>query len=395
MIRGKSANEDEEFCRKLSLNLNVNFLSIRKNVKLLAEKHKISLEEAGRYIRYKEFEKALKNIGFLNIATAHNSCDNAETVLLNLIKGSGLKGISGIPPRRGNIIRPILNISKNEILDYLDRYGIKYRTDESNLNTDFERNFLRHEIIPLIKKKLNPQFENTIFHFSEVLAGIGGYIDKKIKEKLNEIIEYKNEELKILIPKSNLIDEELKSYLIKSAVEECFKIQLTFADIKNITSLFKKGAGKKVNISNNLVVIRERNFILISPPHRVEKFEDLSIKEGDNVKVNGKNLSIKKLSGNSFTFTPDKLREYISADSLSGSFQLRRWKHGEKFFPFGLKGSKKISDFLNEQKIPSSEKHKQLVLTEGEKVVWILGLRLDERFKVTNDTKKVIELCLK
>ncbi|MDR3627869.1 MAG: tRNA lysidine(34) synthetase TilS [Ignavibacteriaceae bacterium] len=395
MIRGKAANEDEEFCRKLSVNLHIDFLSVRKNVRSLAKQHKISIEEAGRVVRYQEFEKALKQTGFNKIATAHNCSDNAETVLLNLIKGTGIKGISGIPPKRGNIIRPILCLKKDEILDYLNNYGIKFRIDESNLETDYERNFLRKKVIPLIRERLNPDFENALFHSSEIFAGFSVMLDSQIKEKIKGFAKVSKDGLNLNVGAINNADDEIKNYLIKAAVEGYFKIQLTFTDVKNIKALFEKRTGKSINLANNLTAGRERQFVIISSGVQDENFEPLSLAEGSKVKVNDKTLIVKPVEGIPEKFSGNRLKEYISADKLSGNFCLRRWKAGDKFSPLGLKGTKKISDFLNEQKIASSKKKEQLILTNKGRIVWVLGLRLDERFKITNNTKRIIELCLK
>jgi tRNA(Ile)-lysidine synthase len=395
MIRGKSADEDEEFCRKLSVNLNIEFFPVQKDVISFAKLHKFSIEEAGRVVRYMEFDKILKQTGFKKLATAHNCSDNAETVLLNLIKGTGLRGISGIPPKRGNIIRPVLSLKKNEILEYLNNYGIPFRIDESNLQTDYERNFLRKEIIPLIKKKLNPDFENAVSHLSEIFSGLSVFMNSQINEKLKGIAKIIDEGLKINISDIEKVDNELKNYLIQRAVEESFKTRLTFRDIKNIKSLFGKKTGKSISLANNLAVVRERRFVIISDSIKNEHFKPLSLVEGDAVNINDKTLFIVPVKEVPKKFSGNKLKEYISADNISGNFCLRRWKAGDKFSPLGLNGTKKISDFLNEQKISSSKKKEQLILTNKGKIVWVLGLRLDERFKITGCSKRFIELWLK
>jgi tRNA(Ile)-lysidine synthase len=395
MIRGNSAYEDEEFCRKLSVNLGIKFFAMQKNVKLYAKKNKYSLEEAGRIIRYKTLTKVLKQEGFNKIATAHNCSDNAETVLLNLIKGTGIKGISGIPLKRGNIIRPILILKKNEILEYLNNYGIKFRIDESNVDTDYERNFLRQEIIPVIKKKLNPDFENALFNASEIFTGLAGYLNDQVKRELNKTVESNKEEIKIITAEFEKINEELKNYVIKTAVEEQFNVPLTFTDVKNIKSLFNKKTGKSINLQKNLIASRERGLIIISKPDKIKYFKNSTLIEGESVKLNDKTLFINPVKELPKKFSDNKLTEYISSDKISGKFLIRRWEAGDKFSPLGLKGTKKISDFLNEQKITSSRKKEQLILTNKGRVVWVLGLRLDERFKITKDTERVIELCLK
>ncbi len=395
MIRGKSANEDEEFCKELSLNLGVKFFSLRRNVKNQSKKKRISVEEAGRIIRYAEFDKAVKKFGIDKLATAHNCSDNAETVLLNLIKGTGLKGISGIPVKRGYIIRPILNLKKDEIREYLNRHGIEYRTDESNLSRNYERNFLRLNVIPLIKEKLNPDFEISLLKESEIFRNVSTYIDNKINAEADKLFEPSVHELKINSASFKKVDDELKSYLLKSAIEEKFKVQLEFKDFKNIISLLKKEPGKKINLSNNLTAFNERESTIISRMKPAEEFNPVSLSAGDEIKTGEKVFSIRLSDKVPGKFLRNKLKEYITADKLNENFVLRRWKTGDRFFPFGFKGSKKISDFLNEQKIPSSKKKEQLVLTYRGQIVWVLGLRLDDRFKITNNTKKVLELCLK
>ncbi len=395
MIRGKAANEDEDFCRKLSLNLNMQIHVVKRDVKSFARKNKFSLEEAGRKIRYSEFEKVLKKISFNKIATAHNSSDNSETVLLNLIKGTGLKGISGIPIIRGNIIRPILNFSKEEILQYLNDNGIKFRTDESNLSVDFERNYLRLNIIPLIKEKLNPDFDKSILNSSTSFRNISSFIDKNLSNELKLIAEYKEGQLLISIKKIAGASEEIKSYLLKLAVENNFSVQLTFADYRSIVSLIKKETGKKVNLSNSLTAFKEKDFIIIFKGSKTKELKPLTVNEEHSVKVDEKIISIKRKENVPVKFSGSRLKEYISADKLSENYIIRRWKNGDKFYPLGLRGTKKVSDFLNEQKISSLKRREQLVLTNRGQIVWVIGLRLDERFKINNKTQKVVELCLK
>ena len=395
MIRGKSAIEDEDFCRKLSVNLRISFFSVSKNVKYFAKQNKISVEEAGRIIRYKEFEKALKIYGFNKIATAHNCSDNAETVLLNIIKGAGVKGLAGIPPKRGNIVRPILCLKKDEILNYLDNTGIKFRIDESNFETDYERNFLRKEIIPLIKDRLNPDFENAAFHSSEIFSGFSILLETRVKEKLEETVKNTDDGLSFYVDGINGIEDELKNYIIKSAVDDYFKVQLTYADVKSLKGLFSNRTGKSINLANNLKAVRERQSVIISLSEKDKGFEPVILSESSEIKIGGKTLVIKPVENAPGKYSGSRLKEYISADKISGKFCLRRWQAGDKFYPLGLTGTKKISDFLNEQKIASSKKKERLILTNKGKIVWVLGLRLDDRYKITNNTKRILELCLR
>ena len=394
LLRGKEAVEDENFCRRLANDFGIPFYASVKNVKSFARKNKISIEEAGRKIRYSEFERISKKYGYNKIATAHNCNDNAETVLLNLIKGAGLRGISGIPFRRGNIIRLVISLTKEEILSYLEQNKINYRTDPSNLDSNYERNFLRNQIIPAIKEKLNPALEETILHSSEIFKDIHSYIQSGITNSFDSVVKYQNGELKLSIESLRANAKEIRAELIKLGLEKYFFIQPSFIDLKKILLLIEKHAGEKEELSQNLSAIRERNVILI---HRNEKPKiEIAIKLnlGKSIKVNGKDFSIKKIINTSPVYTSNKMREYISGDKIKSSFTIRKWKPGDKFYPLGMKGTKNISGFLAEQKIPPSKKKDQLVLTNGNKIVWVVGLRIDDRFKITNNTKKVYELCM-
>lgn len=394
LLRGKEAREDENFCRELADGCGISFYARRRDVKYLAKKKKISVEEAGREIRYSEFEKISKKHGYNKIATAHNSNDNAETVLLNLIKGTGLRGISGIPIKRSNIIRPVIGIRKEEILAYLDQNNIKYRTDPSNMDSSYERNFLRNRIIPEIKEKLNPAFEETILHSSEIFRDIHQYVQSGIDRSFDSVVKYKNGELKLSIEALEAIAAEIRAELIKLAMERYFLIQPTYTDLKKIQLLSEKRVGEKEELSQNISGLRERDIILIYKNEKPKVEKPIKLDLGKSITINGKDFSIKKAQNTTPVYTLNKMKEYISADNIKDSFTIRKWKPGDKFYPLGMKGRKNISDFLADQKVSPSKKKDQLVLTNGNKIIWVIGLRIDERFKITRNTKKVYELCM-
>ena len=395
MIRGKDAREDEQFCRNLSFSLGIKYYRVKKNVRLYAKKKNISLEEAGRNLRYKEFEKVLHKIGFNKIATAHNCSDNAETVLLNLIKGTGLKGISGIPVERKNIIRPILSLTKDEILEYLNFNKFDFRIDRTNFSSDFERSYLRNKIIPLIKDKLNPDLENAVLNSSEIFRKVSSFLDNEVLTKLNDSFEFRDDELSIPVLKLKGINDEIKSYFLKSIIEKNFSVQTVFNDYKKIIYLINKEAGREIDLSQNLKAFRERDIIVIRRKQERKSFVPIPLRIGDSVNIGTRTLTIKNVDKAPAKFSGSRQTEYISADEIKGSFVLRKWKQGERFFPIGFKGSKKISDFLNEMKVSSFNKKEQLVLTNRDRIIWVPGFRIDDRFKINNKTKKVIELCLK
>jgi tRNA(Ile)-lysidine synthase len=397
LLRGKDASLDEDFCKQLCLSSNIPFFSVRKNVKQFAHTKKISIEEAGRILRYSELNKLLKKISFNKIATAHNCDDNAETVLLNLIKGTGLKGISGIPVKRDNIIRPILILPKVEILKYLDLKKIKFRIDNTNFEVGFERNFIRHILLPLIRSKLNPSVDNAIFNSSQNFRSLYSYLLNSTNEVFKDIC-MRDSALNIPLNKLLQLNDDLLTFSLKELVERNFFANLMFKDITSLKSLISKQTGRRINLSSGLTAYKERDELII------KQNKDSGVPEKKNIKINigeektfeNCTVSIKHADIAPISPGKEKSREFISADNVVGSkFVIRNWQNGDKFFPLGMKGTKKISDFLNELKIESHKKKNQLLLLNGKNIVWVIGHRLDDRFKITKNTKNYLELCLK
>lgn len=395
MIRGEEANNDEKFCRKLCLQLGVDYHTVKRNVPSFAKTNKISIEEAAREVRYKELLKVQKKFSYNKIATAHNCSDNAETIFLNLIKGTGLKGLSGIPIRRENIIRPILSISKDEILEYLKKSNVEYLIDKTNLSNIYERNMIRNEMFPLIKKHLNPKIEQTLFKSSLVLKKQSIVLNSAIEIISEHVVIKKKDKLEIIIDKLSKIEKSIWSDVIKFSIERNFSVQVLFNDCNKVISLFSNQTSKSVSISNGLTALRERGKVLVYIKNKLNKSEHVEIKIGGQGEIDNKKITINSVEKNLVTYSSNKNIEYINADKVRDKFILRFWKDGDRFYPLGLNGSKKVSDFLNEQKVSSFEKRKQLVLTNNKKIVWVVSHRIDNRFKITDKTRKVLQLCLK
>lgn len=394
MIRGKEAERDEKFCARLCEQFAVNFHTAKRDVPSYAKKNKISIEEAAREIRYQELGKVRKKFGYDKIATAHTCSDNAETMFLNLIKGSGLKGLSGIPISRGEIIRPVLTITKDEILKFLKQNKIKYLTDESNRSNVYERNFIRNKIFPLLNRELNPKLEETLFKSSLVLRRQAEVQSSVVEIVSKLVVKQKKNSLEIDLTSLNKITTDIWSDVIKLALDRTFLAQFSFNDCKKVMSLIQKQNGKSVNISKNLAAVKERNIILIFPKPVNQKAVFIKLKIGESVQTGDMKIRIEKVSKQEIEYSTDKNIELIAGDELGDEFVLRTWRNGDRFYPLGLKGSKKISDFLNDRKVTVSEKPKQLVLLNNNKIVWVVGHRIDDRFKIKNTTRKVIRLCL-
>jgi tRNA(Ile)-lysidine synthase len=394
-LRGEDADKDEKFCSSFCTENKIEYYSEAVDVKTIARKNKISVEEAGREIRYKELDQLSKEKGFNKIATAHNASDNAETMLLNVVKGTGIKGLSGIPVKRGKIIRPILTLDSGEIRKYLDEKKITYRIDVSNLDTGYERNFLRKEIIPKLKHKLNPQLEQKLLNSARILRNINSYFESQIKLIENEAVKFSNGKLQINIKILNRLDVRLHGDFFKNIIEKNFHAETSSDNIDDILSLLIMQTGRKIDLTGNLIAAKEREYVLIFRNKKERKFSKQKIRIDGRAEFDGHVLSIDRVKSkkiNPLGRKDDKSFEYISGDLIKDDFELRTWKNGDRFYPIGMKGSKKLSDFLTEQKITSIEKRNQLVLTNSGSIVWVVGLRLDERFKLTDSTRKTLRI---
>ena len=394
-LRGFEADNDEKFCKDLCDKFNVPIIIIRKNVQAISKKEKLSLEEAGREVRYSEFAKIARINNYTKIATAHTSDDNAETVFLNLIKGTGIKGLAGIPYERGIIIRPMLILTKAEILKYLDDNKVPFRTDASNFQSDYDRNYIRNEIFPMIRMKLNPSFEEKLINTSSLVRSISNVLEKIIDESAIKVSDFSRGKLKISLRALKKYDAELWGDIFKRSIEKYFDVSLNYKNLEDINELLTVQVGRQVTLAKKLIALKERNEILFSQKGKEKIDSEIEIKTGQIIKLNSKKLSIVNGIKKPLKFSSDRTKEFIDADEIEEKFLVRKWKPGDRFYPIGMKGTKKISDFLNEQKISSYDKKNQLVLTNSGKIVWVVGLRLDERFKVTNRTNRIIELCLK
>jgi len=394
-LRGKAAEQDEKFCGKFCNKLKIKYFSSVKNVQAFAKKNKISVEEAGRIIRYKLLKELFVKHNYSKISTAHIQDDNTETVFLNLIKGSGITGMSGIPAQRENIIRPVLCLSKDEILDYLHFYGISYRIDESNLSEDYERNYLRKQIIPFIKERLNPSLDETIFNSSLVFQTVKDFFDKKVSEFLNQVIASDDKSLTININSFPGIHRSIVTESIREAVRNKWEVSLNYSDVKRILELANKQSGVAIELSGNLIALKDREKLIIKKKSSVITTKKIFIKVGETLKTNRGAISIKEFDKNKIKYNADSNIEYVSGDSISKKLLVRKWQNGDKFIPLGMDGEKKISDFIIDIKMNRLEKQNQFVLIDGDQIIWLIGKRIDNRFKITEETKKVLQLCWK
>jgi len=394
LLRGEEAERDQDFCRFIASQFNVPFFLEKGDVKKFASDNKLSVEEAGRILRYAALSSTAEKEGYNKIATAHNSNDNAETILLNLFKGAGLNGITGIPVKRDNIIRPILCLSKAEILDYLEASNIKYIIDSSNAENDYERNNLRNNILPLIKSKINPSVEKALLNFALINSDLNKYVGRELTKLAESSVSFGNNVLNLKKAVLKATSPLLLTSLIKYALDMHLGSDFSYPDYLAISQLIDKKVGKVAQISNKFTVLNDRDNIIIYKDNQDLEFSETKIKLGTKIDVFGKALEIIPVNNEEVIFSDNKKIEYISGDYLDDVFTVRLWQSGDKFYPVGLNKRKLVSDFLTDIKLSGFEKKIQTVILNKGNIVWVTGQRIDDNVKIDKNTKKVYKLCL-
>ncbi len=390
-LRGAESDADEKFVGRLCTEKGIELFSKRIDVKGFAKKNKYSLEEAARILRYKNLDSlAGKNV-YDKIVTAHNMSDNTETVLMNLFNGTGQAGMSGIPAVRENIVRPLLCLEKKEILKYLEKEKIEFRIDSSNLKDDFRRNFVRNKIIPLIKDGINPKIDEAVFRTSDNLSRTARMGNELNDYLIGRFVDSANGIVSIDVNLKNLFGGELPGEILKKILERNFDIKMQHKDYAKINSLLKNQKGKKTELSKEITAVREEDKIVIGTKE-YESSGAYDLSAGEKIKIGSKSFGIDEISMSGVKYDPSGKTEFIDGSVVEEKFTLRRWKSGDRFKPLGMKSFKKVSDFLTDLKIPTSERKNRLVLINRNQIVWIVGLRIDDRVKLNSKSKKIYKL---
>lgn len=392
-LRGKESDADEEFVKDFCKSHKIECLIESRDIEKIAQETKKSIEEVARNERYKFFSDVVQKFKANKIATGHTLNDNAETMIFNFVRGSGISGLRGIPVKRDNIIRPLLGVTKEEIIDFLKAEKIQFRTDSTNENEEFTRNFIRNRIIPLLQE-INPNLFETLSITSQLLTLLERYIQAE-EVKFDRLFVSKKAEKVLRIRIEDNIDYKnyLMMDLIRKKIESQFNIQLSFEKTKELINLIKLDKGTMIQINDKIFAIRETSTILILPE---QEFEEVNISVTYETKL-------QKYYGSYFEFklsiapvkeariSDNPMVEFFDAEKVRHKLILRNWRQGDKFVPLGMKYSKKVSDILTDAKIPSIFKKQILVLCDGPEIIWVVGVRLSEKYKVTKETKKVIK----
>ena len=375
-IRGVEAVRDMEFSRELCRCLNIPFYVGCFDVPSIAKEEKISVETAARGVRYSYFEKVRKEQGFNLIATAPHRDDKAETVFMNILRGCSLRGFAGIEYKNGNVIRPLLDISKKEISDFCREYNINYCTDSTNEDTDYTRNRVRHVIFPELRE-VNPAFDDSLARQSEIVTCEDEFLSLCTNEAFNKCKTEKG----IDISKLLTLHKALQRRVIYKYIEEKKgdKNDITYIDVENALSLCISGkTGSRCSFSGTLEGEVSYGIFVIKNKKTSNPFEyKISIGETIRIKETGMQITLLESGGN---------LKILPGDSVF----VRSRRDGDLFYPSGMKGSKKIKDYFIDKKIPADERDSVPILTVNGEIASVIGMRNDRRFACSEGTCKVI-----
>lgn len=386
-LRGDESDRDEKFVKKWCKSIDIPYTSINFDTKQYAADRKISIEMAARELRYNWFEILRKHHDADYIAVAHHKDDTVETVLLNLIRGTGIKGLTGIAPKNGYIIRPLLSISRLEIENYISKREIPYVTDSTNKEDIYLRNSLRLNVIPLLET-LNPSVKEAIYRTSQNVTEAEKVYSKSVDNAIKELFN------------NNKIDiNELKKSA--SPVSVLFELLTPYgftpSAILDITESINSISGKVFFSDNNTELDKKRYRLIKDRSHFIldiinasdSEIKDYTIEEGASGIDYPIKLKITNLKAPAeIKFNRNLL--YIDADKIKFPLKLRKWEKGDWFIPFGMKGRKKLSDYFTDRKFSLKDKDDAWVLTSNNDIIWIVGERNDERFKITGNSKNII-----
>ena len=387
-LRAEESDADELFVKKLAKKHNVPFYGESFQTLEFAQREKISIQMAARYLRYNWFEQLRQQLNYSYIATAHHQNDATETVLLNLTKGTGLAGLHGIAAQNRRVVRPLLCLTKDDIYEYVTEQQLIWREDSSNESTKYQRNLIRHEVIPVLKQ-INPSLEKTMGQTIQKIQGAeqiyNQYINQ-VKEKA-----FRTEGSTIYI---DLLPLRTATALPVVLFELLRDFNFNYEVVGTVVEAFDASSGKTFESATH-VLVKDRDQLVITAKD-LRAFGSFEINESDQeFTIEDLHLQIRRQAATGYALPRSRKIAALDLNLLQFPLKIRPWKEGDWFVPLGMNGKKKLSDFFINEKIPVNLKSRIWVLTSDKSIVWIIGHRLDNRFKVTDKTEQILELQIK
>ena len=390
-LRGDESLKDEIFVKEMGIRYRVEVKTIRFDIeKDAAEKN---IQVSARHLRYKWFEEIIQQSNdnpIKGVVTAHHANDNIETVIMNFIKGTGINGLQGMRPQEGGIggivIRPLLFAKKEEVVAYATANNLVWREDQSNQSSKYSRNFIRNEIVPLLKTKyssVEDNMLNNIQRFNQVSV----IYNQALQKEIASLVEKRNNE--IFIPILKLLKSKVSETLIHEIITP---FNFTAHQIQEVIKLLNAGSGKFIDSSSHRI-LNNRNWLIISPLNNSTNNQSVIEKHQqeiffDNHKINIEFLDVKP------TIDVDLSIALLDSKAIHFPLIIRKWKTGDYFYPLGMSKKKKLSRFFIDSKLSKIEKEKVWVIESNQRIIWVVGMRIDNRFRLTERTSKILKLTL-
>ena len=389
-LRGEESDRDEDFCKNLCRELDIKLHLAHFDTQTNASLHGISIEMAARNLRYNYFKALLKDINASAVCVAHHKDDSAETLLLNLVRGTGIEGLTGIKSKNNRIVRPFLCVRRNEIVNYLEQQNQLFVTDSSNLVNDVQRNKIRLDVMPLLQT-INPLVVEHLNQTGEYVEEATAILNTTLEQMQDRVVLLKTEE-QTIIDIERLEKEQSSNYLLWYILKN---YGFNAAQIKQISCGLKTSVGRVWESTTHALTINN-NKIIVEPLFTCDSKEYRLIEEG-LYHLNSKlSIEIKKEPysiDNGFSKDPKDV--WIDADKVVFPLSVRLIKEGDRMIPLGMKGSKLISDILTDTKVSYFDRQRQYVLLNNDQqIIWLVGRRIDDRYKITSSTKTVLKIKL-
>ncbi len=384
-LRGEESDGDEQFVKHLAEKFGIRGHYISFNTREYAQTNKLSIEMAARELRYNWFNELCDKFGFTKIATGHHLNDSIETLFINMVRGTGINGLTGIKPINGNIIRPLLFATREQIEQYIKTEKLEFHTDSSNLENEYVRNIIRNKIIPELKE-INPSLESTMRQNMARFSEVSEIYQEQINNIRNKLWVVDNDRITLSITELKKA-EHPAAFLFEMLAPMGFSTD----SVQNIVAGLHTQPGKMLYSKTHRLLIDRESIIIENILVETEFLEINSPNEFEKAPINFKT---QRFTIDEFKLIKDSCNAFLDADKLKYPILFRSWNEGDFFFPLGMNHKKKLSDFFIDQKIDRLQKEKIRVLESNHQIVWIVGIRIDNRFRVTERTKNVLQLTI-
>ena len=398
-LRDKESDRDQRFVEKVCKHNSIKLYKASADIQKFAEDKSLSIEEAARIKRYQFFEKVSNKYKFEYLATAHTKNDLAETFLLNLFRGSGLHGLTSIPTRRkltknAFVVRPLINLTKDELIEYANSRGLRWVEDKSNEELIYTRNKIRNLLIPEIESNYNPNFVNTIERTASIIKSANSFVSDYTEANFKKIFISANQNNVEI--NSQFLDsyaEIIQNEMVRKTLSRYFAYHHAPYELtERIAELTSKNVNTKIEITIGLTAVKERGkIVIVKEKTKENKLISQTFKPEGTVEIGGYKIKYSRVKRKDVAFVKDDNIEYFDTEFMPNNLLIRNWIKGDKLTPFGFDGTVKVSDLLTNKKIENIDKESLLIISDKADIVWVIGIRMSSKYAVKKDSKNIIK----